>query len=58
MDAICLTRDGEQVLIDGYVDFLELICKFGEAVLHLNRNFTVLILLRKLERLIANKQTS
>ena len=29
MESVCVSRDGEEVLVDGYIDFLVLICKFG-----------------------------
>lgn len=58
LDSLCSNRADEPVLVEGFSDFLVPIAKFGEAILGMERSFTVIILLKKVERLISEKETN
>ncbi len=55
IESLCVSRPDQPVLAPSYIDYMELIANFGEGFLSVDKSVTVLLLLRKLDRLIANK---
>ena len=55
LESLCVSRPEQPVLAHSYIDYMELIANFGENFLSVDKSVTVLLLLRKLDRLIVNK---
>lgn len=58
LDSVCVSKDGENVLPEGCVDFVKLIGRFGEEFMGIGRNICVVLVLRKLDRLMQDKNTN
>lgn len=57
VDCVCVTRPNEPLLTEGYADFMHVVAKFGEEFFGIGKEIVVLLVLRKLDRLIADKNT-
>jgi hypothetical protein len=52
LDCLCVCKASGPVLVDGFVDYLHLVAKFGEEFLHVHRSLPILLLLHKISRYI------
>lgn len=45
------------MLVEGYVDFMQIVAHYGEQFLGVSKQVVVLLVLRKIDRVIADKNT-